>query len=305
MTTPKPILCVGALTGDLMMQVPELPRAAGKYMARRAVLVAAGMAASAATAIARLGHPVALWASAGTDLIGDFIVGEMAGEGIDIGWIRRLPDTMSATATILVDHSGERVVVPYYADALLAAPQEMPDFAAFSAVLVDVRWPKAAALALDGARLAGIPAILDLDVGPRHDLADLAARASHIVASLDGARALTSAGSVDDAIEALAELTGACVVVTAGEAGASWRESGQTSIRRQPAFAVTAVDTNAAGDVFHGAFAAGVATGMPLAETVRLASAAAALKCMRYGGRTGAPTRMEVEAFLASRLENA
>jgi sulfofructose kinase len=59
----KPILCVGALTCDLVLQVPVLPSARGKHLAGRSTLIAAGMAASAATAIARFEQPVALWAS--------------------------------------------------------------------------------------------------------------------------------------------------------------------------------------------------------------------------------------------------
>ena len=34
---------------------------------------------------------------------------------------------------------------------------------------------------------------------------------------------------------------------------------------------------------------------------MRFAAATAALKCTRYGGILGAPTRAEVEAFLAAR----
>jgi sulfofructose kinase len=52
------------------------------------------------------------------------------------------------------------------------------DGGAFAAVMVDVRWPSAAAVALDAARLAGVPAILDLDTGPADVLADLARRAT-------------------------------------------------------------------------------------------------------------------------------
>ena len=56
---------------------------------------------------------------------------------------------------------------------------------------------------------------------------------------------------------------------------------------------VTAVDTLAAGDVFHAAFAVGVAEGMGTEAVARFACAAAALKCTRFGGRLGAPTRTE------------
>jgi sulfofructose kinase len=65
------------------------------------------------------------------------------------------------------------------------------------------------------------------------------------------------------------------------------------------AFSVRAVDTLAAGDVFHGAYALAIAEAIPVAQAMRFAAAAAAIKCSRPGGRSGAPTRAEVEAMLA------
>lgn len=68
------------------------------------------------------------------------------------------------------------------------------------------------------------------------------------------------------------------------------------------AFAVHAVDTLGAGDVFHGAFAfALVEMGDPV-RALRFAAATAALKCTRFGGGAATPTRAEVDRFL---LENA
>jgi sulfofructose kinase len=63
---------------------------------------------------------------------------------------------------------------------------------------------------------------------------------------------------------------------------------------------VEVVDTLGAGDVFHGAYALAIAQGGTIGEAMRFASAAAALKCSRPGGRLGAPTREEVIAFLAN-----
>jgi sulfofructose kinase len=42
----------------------------------------------------------------------------------------------------------------------------------------------------------------------------------------------------------------------------------------------------------------GLAEGMGEAAAVRYASAVAALKCTRFGGRSGIPDRNEVERFL-------
>jgi sugar/nucleoside kinase (ribokinase family) len=61
------------------------------------------------------------------------------------------------------------------------------------------------------------------------------------------------------------------------------------------------VDTNGAGDVFHGACAVGELRGWPFAWTLTFASAVAAMKCRTLGGRRGIPRMAEVAAFLADR----
>ncbi len=146
------ILCVGALTMDTILRLDALPHAAGKYLPREAVEIAAGMASSAAAAIARLGGEVALWASAGIDPVGDRAVAELEAEGIDCSHIRRLEGTRTAFSSILVDANGERIIVPFYDRTLARPAQSVPPIAAgaYAAVMTDVRWPWAAETALRG-----------------------------------------------------------------------------------------------------------------------------------------------------------
>eukprot|EP01036_Dinobryon_divergens_P014404 gene14403-biopygen12783 len=94
----------------------------------------------------------------------------------------------------------------------------------------------------------------------------------------------------------LGQVGDAFVAITSGAKGCYWSDRG--TIRHTPAVEVSAIDTLAAGDVFHAAFAVGVVEGWPTERTIRFASAAAAIKCTRFGGRLGAPTRAEVEAIL-------
>ena len=58
------------------------------------------------------------------------------------------------------------------------------------------------------------------------------------------------------------------------------------------------VDTLGAGDMFHGAFALAITEKQGLQQALRFASAAAALKCTRFGGAFASPQRAEVEALL-------
>lgn len=303
MAKPVRLLSVGAFTLDTILRVETLPAHQGKFIASDGVQIASGMATSAACAAHRLGAEVSLWASAGDDPVGDQLIADIKAEGIDCSLIRRVPGARSALAAIVVDAHGERIIVPFYDKKAQADPETLPlaDLSGFDAVLVDVRWPGAAALALSAARSIGRPAILDADTAPVEVLERLLPLASHIVASEPAARIVCGhALDPESACADLASRTDAFVAVTGGAAGTWWHDRATGRVRHVGAPKVKAVDTLAAGDVFHGAFAVGLAEAMPMEEALRFASAAAALKCVRFGGRLGAPDRAETLAMMAA-----
>jgi sulfofructose kinase len=303
MDRPAKLLSVGALTLDTILRVETLPVHQGKFMAADAVQIASGMATSAACAARRLGAEVWLWASAGDDQVGDQLISGIEAEGVDCSLVRRVAGARSALAAILVDGHGERIIVPFYDQRAQADPDGLPvaDLTAFDAVLVDVRWPGAAALALSAARAARRPGILDADTAPLAVLERLLPLASHIVASEPAARIVCGqAADPQAACAYLASRTGAFVAVTAGGAGTWWHDRHAGCVRHVAAPKIKVVDTLAAGDVFHGAFAAGLGQAMPIEQALRFASAAAALKCQRFGGRLGAPNEAETLAMMTA-----
>lgn len=303
MNRPVKLLSVGALTLDTILRVETLPRHQGKFIASEGVQIASGMATSAACAARRLGAEVFLWASAGDDAVGDQLLAGIEAEGVDCGFVRRVEGARSALAAILVDAHGERIIVPFYDPKAQADPEAVPvaDLSGFDAVLVDVRWPGAAALALTAARSAGRPAILDADTAPVEVLERLLPLASHIVASETAARIVCGhALDPETACADLASRTDVFVAVTGGAAGSWWHDRSAGCVRHIAAPKIKAVDTLAAGDVFHGAFAVALAETMPIEQALRFASAAAALKCQRFGGRLGAPNRDEAMAMVAA-----
>ncbi len=89
---------------------------------------------------------------------------------------------------------------------------------------------------------------------------------------------------------------GAVVVVTLGEKGLVGLD--EMGFFRLPAYQVEVVDTTGAGDVFHGAFLAGMIQGMDVRQACRYASAAAAIKCTRIGGRAGIPSERVCKDFM-------
>jgi sulfofructose kinase len=79
--------------------------------------------------------------------------------------------------------------------------------------------------------------------------------------------------------------------VTLGAEGGLYLDEG--CARRFEARPVNVVDTTGAGDVFHGAFAAGLSRGWTLEESIDLACRAAALCCTALGGAGRLMTRQE------------
>lgn len=293
----RSVLCVGAAVLDTLFRVRSLPTGQGKILPYDMLQIAEGMASSAAFAVARLGGHASLWGAVGDDATGERIIADLGKSGIDTGGMVRVAGAHSAVSTILVDDQGERLIVPFYDAALheTVKPVTKQDLSAFDAVLVDVRWPKLALRTLSAAGEAGKPAILDGDVAGDGVIEMLAPAASHIVFSQPAAERLTGTAEPAKAVGLLRrKFEHAFTSVTSGENGSFWFDDQTSEIAHLAAPKVKAVDTLAAGDIFHGAFALAIAEGMSIAETMRLSSMAAALKCQVFGGRIGAPTRAEV-----------
>jgi sulfofructose kinase len=294
------VLCVGHAVQDFVFGVTDLPRHAGKHRAVGYTSVGGGPAATAAVAIARLGGRALLAARVGDDLAAGLIAAELAGYGVDCTHLRRCAGCASSVSSVLVDGRGERLIVNYLDPAWPAGADWLPDPAAVSAraVLADTRWPEGALAALAAARAAGVPAVLDADVPVPADGALLAV-ATHVAFSAEALAGLTGIADPAAALVAVQPRVAGWSCVTDGGNGVFVMEDGAP--RRWPAFTVPVVDTLGAGDVWHGAFVLALAEGRDEATALHFASAAAALKVQRAGGRSGAPDRLELEAFLRAR----
>lgn len=289
--------CVGICVWDLVFRVERFPIEAGKYRAHERREVGGGVAANAAVTVAALGGDASLVSCVGTDTIGDRIVEDLAAHGVDVVGVRRVAGRESPLSAVFIDASGERWIVNH-ASGDLFDQVEVPSDVEFDdagAVLADMRWPGAAVAGFAAARRRAVPAVLDCDHDPT-DYAEVLAGATHAVFSLPTLAGFVGVDDPAGALEAATEFTDGLPVATAGDQGVYWWEGG--ACRHLPAVEIEVVDTLGAGDVFHGAFALALAESRPVREALRWASAAAAVKCTRFGGRDGIPTRAEVDRLL-------
>jgi sulfofructose kinase len=296
----KPVICVGCAFWDTIFKVHAIPGHGTKVLPERAVQAASGMATAAAVTVARLGGTVELWTRIGADTTGDAFLRQITDEGVRTARIRRVEGIPTPFSTILVDRQGERLVVPYTDPNLDADPGWLPldEVGKAAAVLVDMRWPEGAESVLLEARRHGVPTILDADIAPPEILRRLIALGDHVLFSEPALLSLATALAVEDALHEIASTLPAGIVgVTLGGGGAQIRRRSDPAglVHAYPTIRIDAVDTLNAGDVWHGAYAFGVASGWSLARTVATANVAAAMKCEHFGGRLGAPRLSEVQ----------
>jgi len=298
----KTILCAGGAVQDIVMRVERFPAPGAKIQASDAVIIIGGQAGNAAVALARLGARVRYAGPIGApgDAAASFVQAALEREGIDCAGLVRVPGGTSSLSTIMVDRDGERTVTTRRGSNLNGvAPRDAGALVAgCDAVLLDNRYPDFALPVAIAAQARGLPRVLDFDrAAPADDPLLLAS--THVIASADALAGATGESDVAAGLQAMAKGFKGFLAVTHGPAGVTWRDG--DAVRHMEAFTVDAVDTLGAGDTFHGAFTLRLAETGDVVDSLRFASAGAALKCTRFGGTSGAPTRDEVEEFLKAR----
>lgn len=293
------ILCIGHAVQDFVLHVDEFPARPEKYPAHHFESVGGGPAATAAVAVARLGGTALLAARVGADTIGREIVAELESFGVDCSNIRAIGGRGSSLSCVLVDAKGERLIVNYLDPELDGDTDWLPPVESLNvdAVLADSRWPEGGLWALNAAREAGIPGILDADLPTPPDQALLRA-ASHVAFSADCLREMSAMSDLADSLRSVSDGLAGWSCVTDGDSGTLHLHEGQAI--HSGAFKVTVADTVGAGDVWHGAFTLALAERKSILDAIDFAGAAAAAKVRNGGGRNGAPTLREVRELIES-----
>jgi len=294
------VLCAGIAVEDFLFQVERFPKPGEKAQASTLIATAGGCAANAAIAVSRLGGEARFTGPIGTDDASARFLAGLAHDQVDARHVERVDGGSISVSGIMIDATGEKLVATRRGERLGDARPRDPAalVADVDIVMADNRFPNFVRPILQAAVGHGIPAVLDGDMATAPD-DPLFAIATHVIFSAEALRATTHVEDLMAALAMIARTAPGFLGVTNGPDGVWWLENGQP--HHLTAFPITAVDTLGAGDTFHGAFALALAEGCDLDCAMRFAAAAAALKCTRFGGISGTPTRSEVEAFLAQR----
>ena len=300
MSNSKRLIAVGAICNTSIYRVDHVPSLPAKLLASAMTQVVDGMALSAAYALVKLGGSAKVWARVGDDELAASMRHSLSAEGLDTHGLHTVPGTLTSQATVIVDRHGDRLVVPFHDPRVDKSASWLPldEIEQADFVHCDTRWVEGAEAAMKAARACNVPCMIDGDVAPLDVLQRLIPLATHAVFSDAGLLIYSGCDDVAAALIKVGSTHPGHVGASCGAKGYFWFEKGE--IRHVKAPVIEVIDTLSAGDVFHGAFALALLEGKDVENAARFACVAASLKCTRFGGRLGCPTRSEVDSLVAA-----
>jgi ribokinase len=292
---------IGQCALDHLFIIDSFPESDTKKEVLEWTIAGGGPVATALVSLARLGVDCSYYGIIGNDEAGSKIIDSLQSENVDTRSVIKRPRSHSQTAFIAIEkNSGKRTIFWQRPSGESLYPEELPgdflndtDF-----LLIDGLMAVVSLHAAKEARKRNIPIMLDAG-RVREGMIELAHLCDYVVGSEEFARELISDQGIFDAQKAVMRMKPFGVraaTITLGENG-SITVAGD-DIFRVPSFNVDVVDTTGAGDVFHGGYIYGLLQGWDIEDVVSFASAFAALKCRKLGGRAGIPRLEEVNKLL-------
>lgn len=295
------IVVVGSFNADLVSYMKRMPRPGETVHGERFATGAGGKGSNQAVAAARLGADVTFIGRVGNDVFAELAYEIWDAEGVKREFVKRDSDVATGVAPILVDSSGENMIVVVLGanrriqqSDIDAARERIAD-ADMLVVQLEVNLD-IVPYALQTAKAYGVATILN--PAPAAAISAETIQLADYLTPNEIELETLSSGDVDDvasAARALLTRDDQTAVVTLGAEGA--RIVTPEDSLTVPTYAVDAVDTTGAGDTFNAALAVGLSEGVALEDAVRFANAAAALCVTKPGAADSAPYRADVDAL--------
>ncbi|SBV95397.1 Ribokinase [uncultured Dysgonomonas sp.] len=300
----KKIIVIGSCNTDMVIKSDRLPVPGETILGGTFLMNPGGKGANQAVTVARMGGMVTFIAKTGNDIFGKQSVELYHSENINTDFIFSDANHPSGVALISVDAHGENcIVVASGANAHLDIKDmdgARTEIESGDILLMQLEIPiETVDYAANIAKEKGIKIILN--PAPAQSLPVSLIEKLYLITPnkteaeiLSGIK-VTDIESAKNAAIAISEKGVENVVITLGTDGALIKEG--DTFHKVDSYKVETVDTTAAGDTFNGALCVGIAEGMSILDSVKMASKASALTVTRMGAQSSIPYRRELTSL--------
>ena len=291
------IICAGSIFLDNISRIDQFPKKPIKVLSKGIDQRLGGSAAVSAFTAKKLGCDTKFIGKFGDDDASVFLKNEFKKFKININKSITIKKCKSSQSFVIEDINGERLLAAYN-DPKLLNYKKIPnlDFRKKDIYAVDMRWIRIASEIARKTNKNNIKCVADLDNFKKTShISQIVKNASHPIFSEEGLKTYRRTSKIKTALFEIFNETQKFVAVTLGSQGVLWVDNNSLYHCKIPK--VKTVETNCAGDVFHGAFASALSLNKSNKESIIFASAAATLKCMQSGGIYSIPTISLIKKF--------
>src|SRR5579875_1381670 len=287
------IIGIGQVCVDYLGRVHYYPDVEGRVELEEATIRSGGPTATALLVLARFGMNAAIVGKVGDDYFGEMAIQDLKKEGIDTSFLIREKGKRTQISFIPIEKEGGRRTVFWSRGTI--TPIRRGDIkkkliAQSRAIHFDELFVEAVVEAAQIANKSGI--LVSMDAGNyEYGIEELKGKVDLFIASESFMREYTGEDNPQKGINKLKEFGAKVTTVTLGSKGSVTIYNNE--LINIPAYPVRAIDTTGAGDVFHGAFLYGWLNSWDIRQTLRFASAAAAMNCLSLGAHGGIPKKPE------------
>jgi len=303
----KRIVVVGSINLDLVAATERIPIAGETVAGSSFQTFAGGKGANQAVAAARLAGQVSMLGKLGTDAFGVQLRESLANANVNTDAVDVVSGS-SGVALITTDAEGQNAITVVAGANARLGPADLEAhielIRSAGILLTQLEIPIETVEYLAGIAVEeGIP--LMLDPAPACPLpSSLLKRVNWLTPNETETRILTGLPpgnlgerELEEAADKLLNAGCRNIVLKLGNRGCYLALADGTR-ERLAAYAVSAVDTTAAGDAFNGAFAVALMKGQSPVDCAMWASGVAAISATRHGAQPSMPTLIEVDRFL-------
>ena len=291
------IYSIGSIFLDHIIKINSFPKKPIKLLAEGIENRLGGSAAVASFTIKKLGFDASFIGRVGDDDVSKYLKGELSTFKIKYKDIITIKGAKSSQSYVFEDKQGERLLAAFNEKKLLNN-KKLPkiSFTKNITFMCDLRWIEATLYVAKNCKKNNLIQVVDLDNYKLNikvkQIVDLS---SYPIFSETGAFEYTKIKSIIGSLKKMYSMKKKFYAITAGKKGVYWIENGNIFNCKPPKIKV--VETNCAGDVFHGAFAAFIHQKYPVSDSMKLATATASLKCTKKGGIYSIPSYLSVKKF--------